>query len=403
MVITLAVLAGLILIVGSIAASQRVAFRAELNRMEARRARIAAEAGIQRALAEFLNQPEELTAVGDVWETLGSYGSERFVLNDVSFRLQILDASGLVDLNSAPEEQLQRLPLTSEQIDSLLDWRSEEREPRPEGAKDEYYNNLPRPYNTKLGPLDSVEELLLVKGFTPAALYSRQDNIVSTATLVQGGEDEQPLLVDLVTVGAQSRNVDLNGLPKLNANQVTIGQMTQRGIPPNVAAAIFQRRGTFTGLGQLLQVPGVNAQNAAAIVDNLAVNAEPVALGRVNVNTASEGVLNTLPEMAPDVALAIVQRQTTPFNSVGELFTLPGFTLELGQQVIDRLTVNSQTFLVRVIGRAGDTEVALEASVVLEEGVPRVTSVREASFGDMWRRWGWDQEPTHDIVLFDQQ
>lgn len=402
MVVALATLAGLIAVIAAIAASQRTAALAQVNRMEARRARLAAEAGLQRALAEFQDQDALLIGLGDAWETLGGYGAEQFIVGDASFRIQILDSGGFVDINTAPEDQLQRLPLTTEQIDALLDWRSAERDPRPQGAKDEFYNNLARPYNTKLAAFDSVDELLLVRGFTPATLWDRQEGQVSTVTLVQGEDDEQPVLADLVTVGNRSQIQSPDGQAKLNANQATIGQMVQRGIPANVAAAIFQARGSFQNTAQILQVPGVTQQNAGAIVDNLAPNAQLQAVGRININTASEAVLNTLPEMPPDVGRAIAQRQSTPFNGIGELLTIPGYTLELLRLHADRLAVNSQVFLVRVIGKAGRTELALEGTIAIESGVARLLRVKEAPFANMWERWNWDEEPANDIVLIEE-
>jgi len=47
---------------------------------------------------------------------------------------------------------------------------------RAEGAEQEYYDGLPRPYTVRNGPLDTIEELLLVRGFTPARFYGEDAN-----------------------------------------------------------------------------------------------------------------------------------------------------------------------------------------------------------------------------------
>jgi hypothetical protein len=48
--------------------------------------------------------------------------------------------------------------------DSIQDWVQAGDMPRIAGAKDEYYQGLPTPYNCKEAPMDDLSELLLVKG-----------------------------------------------------------------------------------------------------------------------------------------------------------------------------------------------------------------------------------------------
>jgi type II secretory pathway component PulK len=45
--------------------------------------------------------------------------------------------------------------------------------PRESGAEDEYYSKLDPPYRAKNGPIDRVEELLLIQGMTPELFYGR--------------------------------------------------------------------------------------------------------------------------------------------------------------------------------------------------------------------------------------
>jgi len=55
-------------------------------------------------------------------------------------------------------------------VDALIDWLDPDDEPQPYGAEDEYYLRLPQPYVCKNNELQTVEELLLVRGFTPEIL-----------------------------------------------------------------------------------------------------------------------------------------------------------------------------------------------------------------------------------------
>jgi general secretion pathway protein K len=51
-------------------------------------------------------------------------------------------------------------------LNSLIDWIDPDDEPQPEGAEDNYYGSLDPPYECKNGPLDTLSELLMIKGVT---------------------------------------------------------------------------------------------------------------------------------------------------------------------------------------------------------------------------------------------
>ncbi|WKZ33991.1 MAG: type II secretion system minor pseudopilin GspK [Thermodesulfobacteriota bacterium] len=54
-----------------------------------------------------------------------------------------------------------------ELADALADWIDNDSTPRPRGAEEQFYKGLAPPYAPRNGFPESVEELLLVKGFTP--------------------------------------------------------------------------------------------------------------------------------------------------------------------------------------------------------------------------------------------
>jgi general secretion pathway protein K len=58
-----------------------------------------------------------------------------------------------------------------------------------DGAEDDYYMSLERPYHCKNGPLDSLEELLLVKGVTPELFYGTKDRPGIAPYISVFGED----------------------------------------------------------------------------------------------------------------------------------------------------------------------------------------------------------------------
>lgn len=116
-------------------------------------------------------------------------------------------------------------------IESFLDWTDKDNEPRVDGAEtDDYYSTLTNSYRAKNGPLDTVGELLLVKGYTQTILYGG----VLEAALE--GEEEVSIsgIQDLLTTYGDGKvNVNAAGLRVL---------MTIPGVDELTANAIIEER-----------------------------------------------------------------------------------------------------------------------------------------------------------------
>ena len=93
-----------------------------------------------------------------------------------SFSYRITDEEARLNLNTSPPDRVERLleALGLEKSvrdtinDSLQDWRDTNEEHRLNGAESEdYYLKLPLPYRSKNANLDSINELLQIKGITP--------------------------------------------------------------------------------------------------------------------------------------------------------------------------------------------------------------------------------------------
>lgn len=76
-------------------------------------------------------------------------------------------------------------------IDSLIDWidSGDGNGEEEYGAEESYYQSLSPPYSCKNGPVDSIEELLLVKGFTRELLYGTEEKPPLAALLTPWGDD----------------------------------------------------------------------------------------------------------------------------------------------------------------------------------------------------------------------
>jgi type II secretory pathway component PulK len=79
--------------------------------------------------------------------------------------------------------------------DSVVDWEDEDDEHRLNGAESDYYQGLPNPYYAKNKRLDSIEELLQIKGVTPE--------------LYNGDPPERPGLRDVFSIFNNTGQVNL--------------------------------------------------------------------------------------------------------------------------------------------------------------------------------------------------
>ena len=221
----LIVVAGLVALMGAFASSQRAVLQASQNRLRERRAELAAESAVARGLAVLQTSTTNVVSLTDEWMTLGDSGNIEFALGDSSFRLEIVDAGSKLNLNLASEQQLQQLPITQQQIDCLLDWREPGTQPRSDGAKDEYYRTLPTPYNTKLGRLSTLSELLLIRSWTANTLYNADTGVTPLITLPTDLLGNRLPLISLLAIQSGAPNTQANGNARLNLNRPVL--------PPN--------------------------------------------------------------------------------------------------------------------------------------------------------------------------
>lgn len=389
----LVVIAGLLALMAMLAADQRVSTQAVQGRLRLRRAEAADDAAVARALAVVQDANPNVVTLNDAWAELGDGGNEEFDLGDSTFRLQIVDAGALVNVNSAASEQMERLPLTQEQIHGLLDWRETKTQPRPDGAKDGYYNSLPTPYNAKLGPLATTDELLLVKGWTGQTLYQAPPSAASDQLLTDSAGTALPL-ASLLTVDSGSPNTQASGSPRINLGQPGADPeaLTRAGVRPDLAMQIAARA-PLTSWSALLTLPGVDPETAKTLLDAVTFTNDKRVEGKINLNTAPQAVLRTLPAVTPGVASALVSRQSAAFHSLGELASVRGVDPPRLAQLAEGVAVGSDTWIVRAYGRSGGAGAAVEAVVGLRGGHAQVLTWTRLNTTGIPLWWGWDAQP----------
>ena len=158
------------------------------------------------------------------------------------FSYQIRDEESLLNLNTVQPTRLEALldalgvKRTERDviIDSIQDWRDPNDEHRLNGAESDYYLKLPVPYRARNANIESVTELLQIRGITPALFY---------------GADGQPGLGDAVTVRTVGQ-VNINTAPPivlkalgLSTAEITTVVQTRRETLYAVVPGTFAGRG----------------------------------------------------------------------------------------------------------------------------------------------------------------
>lgn len=86
-------------------------------------------------------------------------------------------SSSTTSSTNTPEGRLLMIPgMTDELADAILDFIDSDETAREFGCESEYYESLSPPYPAKNSPLESLDELLLVRGVTPSLLYGEDMN-----------------------------------------------------------------------------------------------------------------------------------------------------------------------------------------------------------------------------------
>jgi general secretion pathway protein K len=171
---------------------------------------------------------------------------KKVALGEGEFSYRLTDEQARINVNTVQPDRFDRLlqAMGLEKRDrdvvndSLQDWRDPNEEHRLNGAEsDDYYLKLPVPYRSRNANLESVTELLQIRGVTPALF---------------NGAERQPALVDFVTVRTQGQvNINTAGdvvLRAMGFSDAEISDLAQgrREVPYVSVPARFAGRGLVT-------------------------------------------------------------------------------------------------------------------------------------------------------------
>ena len=182
------------------------------------------------------------------------------------YSYRITDEEARLNVNNSPPDRIDRLLRTlglDKEVrdtigDSIQDWRDPNEAHRLNGAEsDDYYLKLPVPYRAHNANLESVAELLQIKGVTPA---------------IYNGTKDRPGLAGLVTV---------RGSGSVNMNTAGPGALAALGLSTAEITEIVQSRRTN---GPYPSVPGkFGGRNLSVATRTFRVEAEGIVDERVAV------------------------------------------------------------------------------------------------------------------------
>tara|TARA_B100000315_G_scaffold72484_2_gene66032 strand:- start:5479 stop:6648 length:1170 start_codon:yes stop_codon:yes gene_type:complete len=120
----------------------------------------------------------------NVVNLISSENRKEINLGTGGFSYSIKDVNGKPNLNIIPRRTIIKIlelsgmgagSLRDTIADSIMDWRDKDDLHRFNGAEDDYYLTLSPPYECKNDFFDSVEELIWVKGMTEEILYGTEN------------------------------------------------------------------------------------------------------------------------------------------------------------------------------------------------------------------------------------
>jgi type II secretory pathway component PulK len=322
-------------------------------------------------------------------------------------RYGITDECSKLDLNVATEARLRLLfesviPQDQDNAvdidmlaDSLLDWRESGSAPRPKGAKNEYYQALDPPYRCKSGKFSSVEELLMVRGFTAWVVFGEDYN---RNGLLDANEDDGdasfppdnadgvlfPGVAPFLTVWSRELNVSNDHRPRINLNfsdKQKLQEMLGKEFDSNVVSYVMTVRGagkTFSSVMNLLPAPppppqkeeGAEGEGASTTTQATGGRRSTTSQPRSGRSTSqptsenAEGQGEGLTDLQQSDGTS--EKRRTPKTPVYQNLTEedPPGTLEMLPHLLDRLTVAT---LPAFTGRVNVSTAPPEVLATIEE------------------------------------
>ena len=225
-----------------------------------------ADSGVDYVRLFLAAQRQEIHAKGGLWdnpdmfqaipaaldvnnlELVGRFSIVGPNLNDDGIpegsRFGLVDESSKVNVNAlvfydnwqpgSARQILMSLPSMTEEIaDAILDWVDTDDDVREFGTEGSFYRGLSPPYDVKNGPMDSLDELLLVRDVTPELLFGLDinrngvlDDVETIGTNASALDADMHLgWANYITLFSKETNLNGEGLKRININGQDLDQL----------------------------------------------------------------------------------------------------------------------------------------------------------------------------------
>jgi len=421
----LLVLAGLVLV---LARAMRVEGDRAANALAATQAAAVEQGAIQYVLASVdglqgevpldTDTPCEAVPVGDgAFWILRPAGEDQRM-----YCYGITDEASKVNLNAATLEMLSKLPgMTAEFAPSIMDWRDADSNVTTGGAENEYYLMLPDPYECKNGPLETVEELFLVRDATKQVLFGQDQN---RNGIIDAGERTGPFsgtfsssgsrldrgIFNFVTVysnepgaaaaatsasgtsGAAARLINVNDQRSSQALTDLLRKAVASDRLPGVLDRVRRER-PFRNLLDFYYRAGLSNDEFQKIAGQITTSGSQGQAGLINVNTAPKEVLLCLPRLEEsDVAALMAKRAGAETNRTSITWVAEVLPREKAAAIGGSITTRSYQFSADIVSIAATGRAFRRCRVVVDarQSPPKVIYRQNLT------HLGWPLDP--DII-----
>ncbi len=321
----------------------------------------------------------------------------------------LIDESSKLNLNTATYDMLIKLPnMTDEFAASIVDWRDPDSDTTPNGAENDYYMTLRPAYHCKDQPFETLEELLMVRGATHELVFGEDTNRNNMLDPNENDGDEtlppddrdnvlDRGLVDYATVYtlAPTQNADGESLVNVNLGDSTrlrelLETRLNSGDIEGIIAEVQTNR-PYRNLMDMFIRAKLRPEDFDAIWDGLTAMEEGAPrMGLINVNTAPEEVLATLPTLSEsDAATMVAERETADRENGGFSWVARALTEEKAIRIGDYITGRTYQYTADVVAVSanGRSFARIRAVIDFSGSPPRIVHYADLT------ALGWPLDP----------
>jgi type II secretory pathway component PulK len=403
------VLAGLVLVFSR---SMRVEAIATANHISSSQADAIAQGAVQFIRARLNEEDETLKLEGETPYEMIPVGEGYFWLlrpnleDHRAYYYGIRDEAAKVNLNSATEEMLLKLPeMTSELAAAIIDWRDSDSDVEPGGAETEYYLLLDEPYNCKNSDFETVEEVLFCKRASHEFLYGEDMNRNGVLDDNENdGDESEPYdnqdgnldrgFFDYVTVYSKEPNVSADGADRFNVKTAryleVMNFLRENFSEQRISALTIIPTARYDNIIDFYFQSGLTPDEFKQIEDKITSEEGDELVGLININTASREVLMCLPELTEADVAALMDKRVSSETDTDSIVWITDVLDETKCIAIgEHITARSFQYSADIISVSGDGRAYRRYKAVFD--------TQDGEFNTLyWRSYtplGWPLDP----------